>query len=80
MGVRRLQEFLIAGGADLSPDGHFGPNTRAAILKWQHDHGLAQTGKFDPRTRDAFAAAGFFLRGPPSPTAQPGIDWPPVPA
>ena len=78
--VRRLQEFLVAGGADLSPDGHFGPNTRAVILKWQRDHGLAQTGIFDPNTRDAFAAVGFILRGPPSPTAQPGADWPPVPA
>jgi hypothetical protein len=78
--VRRLQEYLIANGADLSPDGHFGPNTRAVIVKWQHDRGLAQTGMFDRNTRKAFEAAGFILRGPPSPTARPGNDWPPVPA
>jgi hypothetical protein len=78
--VRRLQEYLVSGGAVLSPDGHFGPNTRTVLLKWQHDRGLSQTGIFDTVTREAFEAAGFVLRTPSSASARPGTSWPPAPA
>ena len=78
--VRRLQEFLNANNAaGLSPDGHFGPHSRDAVIAWQRSHGLAQSGAVDQATRDTLDAAGLVLLGPPSPTAQPGADWPPRP-
>src|SRR5262249_2473740 len=78
--VRRLQEFLVTKGADLSPDGHFGPRTRTALIKWQHDRGLSQSAMVDRFTRAALEADGLVLRTPPSATAQTGFDWPAKPA
>jgi hypothetical protein len=79
--VRRLQEFLNSNAnSTLSPDGHFGPNTRNALIGWQRSRGLAPSGIVDTETFDALSAAGFVLVGPPSHSAQPGADWPPRPA
>ena len=78
--VRHLQEYFISKGTQLSPDGHFGPNTRSSLLQWQHDRGLSQTGFVDKITREALEADGLVLRTPPSGSAQPGTNWPKVPA
>jgi peptidoglycan hydrolase-like protein with peptidoglycan-binding domain len=77
--VRRLQEYFVSKGLKLSPDGHFGPNTRSALVGWQHEHGLSQTGLVDGITREAFEADGLVLRSPPSTSAQPGTNWPQSP-
>lgn len=58
--VKRLQMALIALHYPVGPDkddGKFGKNTRAAVLKFQKDHGLAETGKFDDATVAAINAA-----------------------
>jgi len=78
--VRRLQEFLVGIGHDLSPDGLFGPNTRAALIAFQKKLGLQQSGNVDVATFDALAAQGMPLLGPPFGGAQPGSTWPPKPA
>lgn len=79
--VRRLQEFLNSqNGAGLSPDGHFGSHTRDGLIAWQRGRGLAPSGMVDETTRDALNAGGLVLLGPPSPSAQPGSNWPPRPA
>jgi hypothetical protein len=52
--VADAQNALNSKGYDAGPaDGVMGPNTRAAIQKFQADNGLPQTGSLDPATRDA---------------------------
>jgi len=49
-----LQEFLTARGFDPgAADGIFGPRTAAALLRFQRDQGLAQSGVLDTATRRA---------------------------
>lgn len=55
-GIKRLQMALIALGYSVGPDkddGKFGKNTRAAVLRFQKDHSLKETGLFDKETVDA---------------------------
>ncbi|MBN8751652.1 MULTISPECIES: M15 family metallopeptidase [Variovorax] len=76
--VRRLQEFLVSlQGAELSPDGLFGPNTRTALLKFQSNLGLGPTGFVDADTFDALAHKGLVLLGPIIAGAEQGTRWPP---
>lgn len=42
--VKQLQEFLASTGADLVPDGSWGPATTRAVKQWQKDTGQEQTG------------------------------------
>src|SRR5262245_18571989 len=54
--------------------------TRTALITWQHDRGLCQSGFVDRITREALEADNLILRTAPSASAQPGIDWPKVPS
>ena len=52
--VRSAQTALNAQGYDSgSVDGQYGPATRSALLKFQSDKGLAQTGMLDAATLEA---------------------------
>ena len=52
--VRAVQEALVrCNGQDLTVDGNFGPETRAALAQIQEQNGLSADGFYDPATRDA---------------------------
>jgi hypothetical protein len=52
--VRRVQIALLAQGDYSGPiNGQVGPQTRAALRKFQSDHGLDSTGTITPQTLDA---------------------------
>ena len=51
--VTNLQEILISLGYNVGfsgADGNFGPNTQAAVIKFQQDNGLNPNGKVGPET------------------------------
>jgi hypothetical protein len=78
--IRRLQLFLTNKmGADVSPDGHYGPNTRNAIFSFQRARGLPMRGVVDRATYEALESEGLILRGAPPPEAEPG-EWPDKPS
>jgi Putative peptidoglycan binding domain len=54
------QEHLLSAGERISVDGSFGPQTRAAVLRFQSGHGLSSTGIVDSSTWRAL------LRYPPA--------------
>jgi phage tail tape-measure protein len=55
--VTNAQNTLNTQGYNAGPaDGRMGPNTRAAILKFQADHNLPQTGALDSPTLTALNA------------------------
>jgi hypothetical protein len=55
--VADAQSALNSKGYDAGPaDGRMGPNTRAAIMKFQADNNLPQTGELDASTRAAIKA------------------------
>lgn len=45
--VRRLQEALAGDGANITPDGNFGNGTRDAVLDYQRQNDLPETGVAD---------------------------------
>jgi hypothetical protein len=51
--VVALQEALNREGANLEPDGKFGPGTRAAVAAFQSAHGLVPDGVANLKTRKA---------------------------
>lgn len=51
--VRRLQTWLKATGAAITPDGEFGPGTRAVVIKFQQQQGLTADGIVGERTWEA---------------------------
>lgn len=54
--IAECQQLLIAAGYDVGPDGadgHFGANTKTALLKFQVARGLSATGIFDQPTTTA---------------------------
>jgi peptidoglycan hydrolase-like protein with peptidoglycan-binding domain len=53
MSTAQIQTALNAAGAapPLTPDGKYGPLTRAAVIAFQHDHGLTQDGAAGPLTQ-----------------------------
>ena len=55
--VQRLQEMLAARGYDVATDGNFGPQTRAAIEKFQADTGCKVDGVVGPETLGALGIA-----------------------
>lgn len=56
--VRRLQEALNANGAALEVDGRFGPDTEAALRRFQSSHALEADGVAGPRTWAALLRDG----------------------
>ena len=48
--LRQAQQALIRDGAKLKADGQMGPDTKAAIERYQRNHGLKVTGRLDPET------------------------------
>ncbi len=56
--VARLQGFLGAAGFAISPDGIFGPRTRAAVVAFQASRGLAPDGIVGPRTWRGLQGSG----------------------
>ncbi len=51
--VEAVQQALVDAGYDIGPtgvDGKFGRNTRAAVIKYQKDNGIKQTGNVGPLT------------------------------
>jgi hypothetical protein len=57
--IRSAQEALKAKGFDPGEvDGRYGPNTRAAITKYQRDNGLRETGRFDEATLSHLGVSG----------------------
>ena len=64
--VKALQVFLNTHGFTVASSGngslgnestYFGPATKAALVKFQKDHGITATGFFGPLTRTAIEAA-----------------------
>lgn len=54
--VTTLQNFLSAEGyLTATPNGHFGPATRTAVMSFQSAHGISATGYVGPLTRTAIA-------------------------
>jgi peptidoglycan hydrolase-like protein with peptidoglycan-binding domain len=50
--IRQAQQRLKEAGFDPGPiDGHFGPQTQAALREFQSAHGLPETGQLDQSTR-----------------------------
>ncbi len=64
--VQRLQEMLAARGYNVATDGRFGPETRAAVERFQRDHGCRVDGVVGPETLGAFGVG----------TPRDGIDSP----
>lgn len=55
--VSTLQTFLVVQGyLSASPNGHFGPSTRAAVKALQAAHGIPATGTVGPKTRAAIVS------------------------
>jgi hypothetical protein len=50
--VRQAQAALTKAGYQLRADGIEGPHTDAAVARYQHDHGLNETGRLDRATLD----------------------------
>ena len=65
--VVRLQGLLVQAGFAVTPDGSFGPRTRAAVVVFQADRGLAPDGIVGPMTWSALETPGV-----PGGTAVPG--------
>lgn len=61
--VTAIQEKLIKLGytdghdRPLTPDAQFGPGTKAAVEKFQHDHGMKEDGIVGPKTLEALNKA-----------------------
>ncbi len=52
--VKALQQVLAQQGyLTVTPNGYFGPSTKAAVIKFQAAHGLSQLGVVGPTTRSA---------------------------
>ncbi|HQH29006.1 MAG TPA: peptidoglycan-binding domain-containing protein [Oligoflexia bacterium] len=49
--MAQLQQALNKNGAALKVDGIFGPQTRSALRRFQHNNNLRITGKADAPTR-----------------------------
>lgn len=86
--VRCLQSRLIEDGhlTVSAPTGYFGDLTRAAVVKWQKERGIASTGFFGTLSRGQFAqhAEGVADHSAmPTMPAHPPLDiagWPLVPS
>ncbi len=59
--VERLQRALVARGAQLDPDGKFGPLTGTALRDFQRAESLPVTGVADARTRRALGLRSGIL-------------------
>jgi len=67
--VQTLQSDLIALGYSVGStgaDGNFGPNTEAALLQYQSDSGIPQTGQADAATWAALSASPLAAPTPQS--------------
>ena len=79
-GVKELQQVLIDSGyLDDKADGIFGSRTEAAVMAWQADKGLEQTGIVTPEqlekllSEPARPAASPTVTTEPSATAEPSV-------
>lgn len=62
-----IQRALNANGAQLDADGHFGPMTQAALMKFQTDHGLTADGNPSVETTTALGIPPIYTDPPPKP-------------
>ena len=62
--VVRLQSLLAAAGYAVSPDGVFGPRTRAAVIAFQASRNLNPDGIVGPKTWGALQAPGAVPMAP----------------
>jgi peptidoglycan hydrolase-like protein with peptidoglycan-binding domain len=77
MSTAQIQTALNAAGTSppLTPDGKYGPLTRAAVVGFQHDHGLTADGMAGPLTQQALRP---YLNASTSPGASPATSSAPT--
>jgi peptidoglycan hydrolase-like protein with peptidoglycan-binding domain len=56
-GVKEIQTRLVAHGYQVATDGQFGPQTQAAVMRFQKNKGLTQDGIVGPITWAKLKAA-----------------------
>ncbi len=73
--VLSLQEFLyLKGYLKAAPNGYFGPGTYAAVIAFQNENGITQTGTVGPLTREKIKASSCGIVT--SPSAKPITETP----
>jgi peptidoglycan hydrolase-like protein with peptidoglycan-binding domain len=64
--VLSLQEYLyLKGYLKATPNGYFGPGTYAAVIVFQNENGITQTGTVGPLTREKLKANSCGITTPP---------------
>ncbi len=71
--VLSLQEYLyVKGYLQVAPNGYFGPGTYAAVVAFQKENGVTQTGTVGPLTREKLKANSCGVTT--SPSAKPATE------
>ena len=76
--VAQLQRLLARSGYPVDVDGRFGPQTRAAVERFQRDRSLSVDGVVGPQTMEAFESSFDPGRRPPTGPVTPQNPVPPV--